>query len=850
MTVRVLILNGDLPIFPGRAGHEYLHTTGLARLAQRVGLVSMVHTLEDDERSHDLRKAGVDLYLWKSHGLERSSSPTDVARGGRLRRLGEACYQFARNWRRRPVDTMVQDMRFRNIAAPLLEALSAERWPAVVVVQSTCARWLDYLPRPGLSVLVIHDVRALVYERQAATARSLRERLMLRRESRRYHRFEREYCERYDLVITVSPTDEAWVRTHYRPRRLITIPIPVDGRYFAPLPDVVERPARIVFTGHMAHPPNVDAACFFALEVFPRIRATVPEAEFWVVGRDAAAQVRALATLPGVVVTGSVPDIRIHIAQAAVVVVPVRFGSGMRNKILEAWAMEKCVVSTRMGAEGLDCQDRVNILLADDAAALADRVVEAIGDPKLRDRIRAPGRSLVLASHDPETLARRYYAGIASALRETSPADRPLHAVIDLRPTHPGAAPEIERSTRVFLDHLGRLDRFNRYAVLAPGRAGLNLAGRELPDVRFAAARPSARWRKVALGAARAFHRGLGLQYWRTPEVETLREARAFGTDVALSVFGVINPDVAPLTNVLIVSDIQHECCPELFSPAELEERRRLFSASAKRASHVCALSEFTRQTLIERLGIPPDRATTTHLAADPSFHPGSAARGNSQRVLKKHGLTRGEYLLFPGDTRPHKNHRVAFQALRVLREAYGLQPVLVCADSPRKVPRDLLAAIADAALGDRVRWLGPCPASDMPGLYEGAAALIFPSLFEGFGLPLLEAMWCECPIVCSNTTSMPEIAGDAALLVDPRSPDELAHALNRVLTDQELRGALTARGRQRATEFSWTRFTREVISVLRRAGQLGQEMRSSVQPQVHGEMAPSGYECPQLGGG
>jgi glycosyltransferase involved in cell wall biosynthesis len=129
-----------------------------------------------------------------------------------------------------------------------------------------------------------------------------------------------------------------------------------------------------------------------------------------------------------------------------------------------------------------------------------------------------------------------------------------------------------------------------------------------------------------------------------------------------------------------------------------------------------------------------------------------------------------------------------------------------------------------------------------MPGLYEGASALIFPSLFEGFGLPLLEAMWCECPIVCSNTTSLPEIAGAAALLVDPRSPEELAHALNRVLTDQKLRDVLIARGQERVTGFSWTRFTREVISVLRRTGQLGHEPPSALTngPGVHDERGAS----------
>ena len=817
--MKLLIVNGDLPIFPGRAGHEYLHTTGLARLAQRVGVVSMIHTPEENEQAHGLQEAGVDLYLGRDASLA-SGATASLTRRSRLRRGGALLYQVARNWRRHPLETVLQDRRFRNMAAPLVEALGEGGWQVLIVVQSICARWLDYLPHLPVSVLVIHDVRALVYERRAAAAGTLRERLARRRASRRYRRFEREYCHRYDLVVTVSRADEAWVRAHYRPRRLVTIPIPVDASYFAPMPAIRERPAQILFTGMLAHPPNVDAACYFARVVFPLIRARLPDAEFWIVGRDPTHEVRALATLPGVMVTGAVADIRLYIAQATVVVVPVRFGSGVRNKILESWAMQKCIISTTIGAEGLDCEDGVNILLADGAHAFAERVVEAIRDPALRDRIRAPGRPLVQTAHDPEMLARRYHEAVGSVLREVSRRERPLRIVVDLRSGRREGVEGIESSLGPLLDHLAELDRVNRYTVLASAETRDDLARHAHANVTVAVDKAGSRWRTATIAAVRALHRRLGTEYWRTPDVELLRRARAFDAEVALSVSGLIQPDVAPLTNVLIVSDIPHECCPEFFSRHDLEERRRLYSASAKRASHICAASEFTRQTLIERLDIPPERITTTHLAADPMFHPQSLARRDGRRVLQKHGLTQGEYLLFAGGPQPYRNHEAGFQALRVLREAYGLKPVLAYAGSPSTAHGDLRSKIDDAGLGDRVRFLGPCSPADMPALYEGAAGLVFPSLFEGFGLPLLEAMWCDCPVVCSNATSLPEIAGEAALFVDPRSPEDLAHALHRVLTDQELRGHMIERGRQRATEFSWTKFTSNVLAVLRRVGQ------------------------------
>jgi glycosyltransferase involved in cell wall biosynthesis len=509
------------------------------------------------------------------------------------------------------------------------------------------------------------------------------------------------------------------------------------------------------------------------------------------------------------------------------VVVPVRFGSGVRNKILEAWAMQKCVVSTTIGAEGLDCTDGVNILLADGAQAFAERVVEAIRDPALRDRIRAQGRPLVQAAHDPEMLARQYYEAVRGVLRETGRRERPLRIVVDVRSERREGVDGIASSPGPFLEHLVGLDRINCYTVLASAQMRNGLTRHRHANVTVAVDGAGSRWQKAAIAAVRVLHRRLGTQYWRTSDVELLRRARAFDAEVALAVCGVIHADVAPLPNVLIVSDLQHEYDPEFFSPRDLEERRRLYSASARRASHICAVSEFIRRTLVERLGIPPHRITTTPLAADPMFHPGSLARGDGRRVLEKHGLRGGEYLLFSGGLEPHKNHEGAFEALRVLREEYGLEPVLACPGSPRTAHRDLLGKIDEAGLGGQVRFLGPCPPADMPGLYEGAVGLVFPSLFEGFGLPVLEAMWCDCPVVCSNTTSLPEIAGEAALLVDPRSPKDLAHALHRVLTDESLRRDLIERGRQRARAFSWAKFTLAVLSVVRQVGQARYESPS-----------------------
>jgi glycosyltransferase involved in cell wall biosynthesis len=815
--LKALILNSDLPFFPGQLANEYLQTTHLVKFAERVGLVSLVHTLEHQVKKRVLSDAGVRLYLWQKPNLTESPSKGNH-RPSFLRLVGKKFYTLGRTRLQRPQDTAIHEFTFRNISVPVLEALSDDSWQALIIIQSSCARWLDYLPRFPVTILVMHDVRALVYERRAQAAVSLSEKLFCLLESRVYRKFERAYSSKFDAVITVSPTDEAWVRQHYRPARLATVPLPVDSKYFKPLLDVHEETACIMFTGMMNHPPNVDAARFFAHQIFPEVRKSIPDAEFWIVGRDPLPEVKVLADLAGVVVTGFVDDIRPYIARATLIVVPLRFGAGMRNKILEAWALEKCVVSTSIGAEGLDYKHGTNILIADEVQNIAACVIQAIKDPQLRHRIRATGREIIIKQHHPERLARQYHSVITSTISAKKRGRGPLRALVDLRWMQPGLAGGTENLSRSFLKHLMALDAYNRYTILLPSEARYDFDLRNHTNFRIALAdSPRVYFRKVLWYGARFIHRLFKVDYWRSAEVETLRQARALDAEVTLSIPGYIHPDLYPLANVLLVTDIQHEYYPEYFSEHELNERRRVYNDSIRRARHLCAISEFTRQTLIDRLGVEPERVSTTHLAADPLFYPQSPYRGNHKKILAKYGLPKGEYLFFPANTWPHKNHRSALKALKIMGEAHRLNPLLVCTGTAKNAQPDLLALIRDLHLGDQVKFLGYCPSAEMPALYEGAAALIFPSLFEGFGMPVVEAMWCDCPVVCSNVTSLPEIAGDAALLVAPDSPEELAYETSRILNDDELRGTLIERGRSQAVNFSWLKFTMETVRVLHR---------------------------------
>src|SRR6185503_10552815 len=177
----VLVLNTDLPIFPGGGAVEFLTLKNLAARARRVGLVSMAHTREDVDRSSTLADAGVQLYLWRNQWIGRAPAAPGRRRlahavHGWLRRLVEA----ARARPGRPSDTRVMDAAFSNMAQALIQALSEQPWQVLVVVQSSAAAMIDSVPRPLVSVLVMHDIRARLYERRADAAVSTVERWQLR----------------------------------------------------------------------------------------------------------------------------------------------------------------------------------------------------------------------------------------------------------------------------------------------------------------------------------------------------------------------------------------------------------------------------------------------------------------------------------------------------------------------------------------------------------------------------------------------------------------------------------------------------------------------------------------------
>jgi glycosyltransferase involved in cell wall biosynthesis len=232
-------------------------------------------------------------------------------------------------------------------------------------------------------VLFQHNVEAMIWERRTRVAGNAVMRAFMGEQWRRMRRLEREQCLRFDHVVAVSAEDAAVFREQYGVQRVSSVPTGVDTEFFRPSAAVAQQPASIVFTGSMDWMPNEDGMVYFVNEILPLIERAVPGVTLTVVGRNPTAKVRALGEgRPNVRVTGTVPDVRPFLEEASVVVVPLRIGGGTRIKIYEAMGMERAVVSTTIGAEGLDVTHDEHLILADDPAAFAGAVISLLQSPE------------------------------------------------------------------------------------------------------------------------------------------------------------------------------------------------------------------------------------------------------------------------------------------------------------------------------------------------------------------------------------------------------------------------------------------------------------------------------------
>jgi glycosyltransferase involved in cell wall biosynthesis len=285
--------------------------------------------------------------------------------------------------------------------------------------------------------------------------------------------------------------------------------------------------------------------------------------------------------------------------------------------------------------------------------------------------------------------------------------------------------------------------------------------------------------------------------------------------DVLFCPTAFLDPQDPPLPCAVELNDLMHEFLPEGFREEDLAFRRERYLAGARRADVVLTPSRFSRQTIVDRYGVPAERIAISGRDVDPAFR--APPRSG---LVAPFGLP-PRYLHFPANFWPHKDHATALGALAGLDGAHG-DVALLLTGAVETGWANVAEQIRALGLEQRVRMLGYLERPELVEVLRGADALLFPSRFEGFGAPVLEAFHVDTPVIATTAGAIPEVAGDAALLVEPGDAAGLARAAARVLDDGDLAGELVQHGRGRTSAHDWSQVVANVERELGRVAGSG----------------------------
>ena len=273
----------------------------------------------------------------------------------------------------------------------------------------------------------------------------------------------------------------------------------------------------------------------------------------------------------------------------------------------------------------------------------------------------------------------------------------------------------------------------------------------------------------------------------------------------------VLPPVMGPIPTLLTVHDLSFEYYPETFTPSLVTYLRRVVPWSVRRATRVLADSESTRSDLMSLYQTPGQKITVLYSGVNEQFRP-IRSQPTLSTVRAKYGIGDEPYIFTVSTLQPRKNHRMLIEAFSRLVSAAQIN--LVIAGGKGWLYDEMAAEIMRLGLTERVHFLGFVDDEDLPTLYSAASLFVFPSLYEGFGLPILEAMACGTPVLASDASSLPEVSGDAALQLPPSDVAAWTAAMRNLLEDDGLRKRLVAAGFERAKRFTWERSARELLGI------------------------------------
>jgi glycosyltransferase involved in cell wall biosynthesis len=267
-----------------------------------------------------------------------------------------------------------------------------------------------------------------------------------------------------------------------------------------------------------------------------------------------------------------------------------------------------------------------------------------------------------------------------------------------------------------------------------------------------------------------------------------------------------------PGASVATVHDLSHILYPQFHPAARVDYMNLAFPQTLRRAHHLITDAESVRQELIQQMGWSADRVTAVPLGVDAAFHPHSPEE--LQPVMQRLGLRPNGYSLCVGTIEPRKNIDRLLSAYEALPQELRRSFPLVLAGAPGWRSGQTHARMVRAESDGWLRYLSFVPQDDLPKLYAGARLFVYPSLYEGFGLPVLEAMASGTPVITSNVSSLPEVVGKASLLIDPKNVDQIADALREVLQNDERRKIASVAGLARSASFTWEECVNQTVAI------------------------------------